>query len=152
MNKATLFLATFAVTLLAALASQATPIAKESFATSAGGNDYVPFTTIRNQNPTVGSMGFVGPWGNCCTFNLQAIPGGLTHQLTPGETFDGHLVGDTRKSSATRNLSRAIDYTPSDGTYYMSMLLNKNAPTTRGDLLAGLNRSQGAETNIFSID
>ncbi|QEG35965.1 PEP-CTERM sorting domain-containing protein [Bythopirellula goksoeyrii] len=152
MKTASIFLATFVCNTFLGLLSHAAPIASESFATSAGGNDYVSFTSILSQNPTVGASGFVGPWGNCCTGALVPVPGGLTHELTPGETFNGHLVGYTSNSSATRNLSREIDYTPSDGTYYMSMLLRKNAPTTRGDLLAGLGRSQGAETSIFGID
>jgi hypothetical protein len=156
MNKATLFLATFSVTLFAALASQATPIAKESFATSAGGDDYVPFTTIRNQNPTVGSMGFDGPWGISSTASMVPVFGGLTHPLTPGDTFEGQLVSFTSDGSvggfSARNLSRSIDYTPVDGTYYMSVLLGKNAPSTRVDLLAGLGRAQNAETGVFSVE
>ena len=132
--------------------SHATPIASDSFATTAGGNDYVTFVSILGQNPTVGAGGFLGPWGNCCTGALLTVPGGLTHALTPGETFDGQLIAFTSDSSATRNLSRAIDYAPVDGTYYMSVLFHKYAETTRGDLLAGLGRSQNPEASVFEID
>lgn len=154
--KATFHWATFVIAVLSAPASQAVPVATDSFATSAGGNDYVPFTSILGQSPTVGATGFVGAWGNCCTSSMVPVPGGLTHDLTPGETFDGHLIAYTIDGSVgggnARNLSRTIDYTPSDGTYYMSVLLRKYAATTRGDLLAGLGRSQNPETSIYGIE
>jgi len=136
--------------------SQAAPIASESFATSAGGNDYAPLSSILGQNPTVGSTGFTDAWGVCCTTTMVPITGGLTHELLPGETFDGQLVSNTTSGSgggwSARNLSRAIDYTPTDGTYYMSVLLKKNAATTRGDLLAGLGRSQNGDTGVLNVE
>ena len=63
---------------------------------------------------------------------MVPIPGGLTHPLTPGDTFDGQLISFTSDGSVgggnARNLSRAIDYTPVDGTYYMSVLLEQERP------------------------
>ena len=136
--------------------SHAAPIASDSFATSAGGNDYVPFKSIYGQNPTVGASGFVGAWGISSTGSMVVVPGGLTHPLTPGDTFDGQLdflharryCGGGQGSE----FKSRIDYTPVDGTYYMSLLLGKNAPSTRVDILAGLGRAQHAETDIFTID
>ena len=140
---------------LSAAVSQAALIASDSFAVSAGGNDYVPNTSILGQNPSVGVTGFVGPWGIPSTGALVPLPGGLTHPLTPGETFDGHLVGYTSDgtvgSGNARNLSRAIDYSPVDGTYYMSMLFQKDAATTTVDLLAGLGQSQSQATSVFDL-
>ncbi|TWU28468.1 PEP-CTERM sorting domain-containing protein [Bythopirellula polymerisocia] len=156
MKTTSIFLTTFVCNTLLGMLSHAAPIASDSFATTAGGNDYVAFTSIFNQNPTVGASGFVGAWGISSTGSMVVVPGGLTHPLTPGDTFDGQLVSFTQDGTVgggkARNLSREIDYTPVDGTYYMSLLLGKNAPSTRVDLLAGLGRAQHAETGIFSID
>lgn len=153
--KMSLSWATGLIVALFVAVSQAEPIASDSFAVSAGGNDYDPFTSIFGQGPTVGASGFIGAWGISFTRHPVPIPGGLTHPLTPGDTFDGQFVSFTSDDSVgggnARNLSREIDYTPVSGTYYMSLLLNKNAPSTRVDILAGLGRAQRAETGIFSI-
>ena len=61
--KVTFCWATGVIAALSVAVSQAAPIASDSFAVSAGGNDYVPFTAIFGQNPTVGAPGFIGAWG-----------------------------------------------------------------------------------------
>jgi hypothetical protein len=121
---------------LSAVTSRATLIAWDSFATTAGGDDY-DLGSLEYQNPTVGLGGFNGAW-NGGTAAIVAENGGLTHELTPGTPFEGLINPYTDDvGTANRRLSRAIDYTPSDGTYYMSVLLQKNH-ATNGDLAAGL--------------
>jgi hypothetical protein len=44
-----------------------------------------------------------------------------------------------------------MSYTPSSGTYYMSVLLQKNAFTSSRDLMAGLGAYNHPETSIFDI-
>ncbi len=138
--------------LLPTAASQAALIASESFDLSAG---YVPDTPLVGQIPTTGSTGFVGPWGTGPLDMFVPTAGGLTHPLTPGETADGQLIVSGTTGSAggygARSLSREIDYTPTDGTYYMSVLLRKDAVTDRADLLAGLGVSQSPTTNILNL-
>ncbi len=134
--------------------AEAVLIASDSFAVSAGGNDYVPFRGIQGQNPTVGSSGFDSGWNTAFTSAFQCFPGGMTHSLTPGTSLDGHLKSgsfDGHVAPRTRNLSRSMDYTPSDGTYYMSFLLHKYAATNRDHLFAGLSPLQYSEEHVLTV-
>lgn len=146
MNKATFILAMFIVTTLMGSRTQAALVAWDSFATMAGGNDY-NIGPLRDQNPSVGLGGFSGPW-NGGTNHPAASHGGLTHDLTPGAMLDGQIVPATFTSFANRRLSRAINYSPTDGTYYMSALFQKNEATTTRDILVGLSPLEGATTSF----
>ena len=127
--------------------SQAAIIASDSFATAEGGSDY-NVSGIYNQNPTVGLSGFTGAWGSGNTAALQAANGGLTHPRVTGTPLDGQLIAFTSDGTATRILSREIVYTPTDGTYYMSVLMQKNAVTNTRDLLAGLGTTEVVGTDF----
>ncbi len=141
MNKPFCVLATCSLVVMLCSESKAVLIASDSFATSEGGNDYVPYSRIWGQSPTVGAPGFVGAWDALYDNTNSFVPideRGLTHPLTPGDTLEGLVIGYTNDTGfANRRVSREIEYTPSDGTYYMSVLLQKNQATGI-DLLAGL--------------
>jgi hypothetical protein len=132
--KAILLMATCVVLALSVATSQAEIIAWDSFATSVGG--YYPVGPIQNKNPSVGSDGFSGAW-SAGTNAFCSQHGGLSHPLTPGTTHAGLLIAYTGDSWANRRLSRAIDYSPSDGTYYTSVLLQKKQPQNI-DFMVGL--------------
>ena len=146
--KVMIFWTACVISVLFAASSQAALIAWDSFATTAGGNDYV-VGPIQNQNPTAGLGGFTGAW-NRGTNHPAAAHGGLAHDLTPGTIRDGQIVSATFTSMANRRLSRKIDYTPTDGTYYMSALFQKNEATTKHDILAGLSPLEGVTTSFPS--
>ena len=123
-------------------------IASDSFATTAGGADY-NVDRIYDQNPTVGNTGFTGAWGTGgTTAALQAANGGLTHPNVVGSALDGQVIAFTSGGSAPRIVSRAINYAPTDGTYYMSALFQKTAATTTLDVLAGLGPAVGTNTDF----
>ena len=130
-------------------------IASDSFAISLGRGDYTPNTTLVGQSPTAGATNFVGAWGNPTTDLFWPTAGGLTHPLLPDAAADGQLIVSGTQGSAggfgARNASRAIDYTPTDGSYYMSVLLRKNAETTRAELLAGLGQSMPPSEGVFDV-
>jgi len=147
--KTTFYLATLVMFASSAVVSHAELIAWDSFATTAGGDDY-NLGPIGGQNPTVGCDEFNGAW-NSGTKHPAAAHGGLTHKLTPRTPLDGLLVPYTEDIGwANRRLSRAIEYTPSDGTYYMSVLLQKDH-ATNGDLAAGLAPLESTNWSFSSI-
>lgn len=129
--------------------SQATSLAFDSFATEEGGSDY-NVGSIQGQNPSVGLSGFTGAWGSSSgtTAAIYVRNGGLTHSMTPGAILPGEVLPFISAGSATRRLSRAINYTPTDGTYYLSALFQKTAATSTLDILAGLSPAESATMNI----
>ena len=129
--------------------AQAVLIATDSFATTAGGADYA-VGGIAGQNPTVGLSGFTGAWSTG-TAAIVLANGGFTHPLTPGTPLPGQVNAFSSAGTNPRNLSRAINYAPTDGTYYMSVELNKSAVTNTLDLFAGLGPSQSAATAFASV-
>lgn len=155
MKASTLVLAT-AIVCCCVASCRAVLIASDSFCTLAGVDCYVAGVPLFGQNPTIGAPGFSGPWGISSTASMVPVAGGLSHPLTPGPVFDGELISYPIDGSVgggnARNLSRAIDYVPTSGTYWSSVLLRKDFQSFRGDLLAGLGRSQIAETSVFSVD
>ena len=86
-------LATLAIVASSAVAAQAAPIAWDSFATTAGGNDY-ELGPIAGQNRSVGLDGFNGAW-NEGTNSFVAANGGLRHDLNPGTPQPGHIIAYT---------------------------------------------------------
>lgn len=139
---------------LAASAVHATLIAADSFSTTGGILISYSVGSIADEAPIQGCPGFSGGWSGG-TAAFVATNGGLTHPMTPGQTWDGRLIAYTSSGSAggggARNLGRQIAYAPTSGTYYMSVLLQKNAFTSSRDLLAGLSADMPAETPIFDI-
>lgn len=137
---------------LSPLASQATLLAWDSFAISEGGNDYYA-GPIQGQNPSVGCGGFCGAWGasSGSTDAFVPSPGGLTHDLVPGTSLQGLLMPYTEDVGfANRRLSRAICYTPTNGTYYASILLRKTHATD-GDLVAGLAPAESTNWDFSTL-
>lgn len=152
--KTTITLAMLAIFFSYPLAASGALIAWDSFAVNARGNDY-DLGSIANENPSVGLGGFSGPW-SIGTAAFEITYGGLNHPLTPGPTYEGQLVSFTSSGSVgggkARNLYRLIDYTPSTGTYYMSLLINKGSASEPRHMFAGLGAVQGAETGVFSVE
>jgi hypothetical protein len=147
--KTTIYLAIFVTVAAYAVPSQAELIAWDSFAMDAGGNDY-DIGSLQNQNPSVGLDGFRGAW-NGGTAAVVAVSGGLTHALSPGTPLEGRIAPFTSDIGfANRRLSRAIDYTPTDGTYFMSALLRKEH-ATNGDLVVGLAPLESANWSFSSL-
>lgn len=133
-------LATLVVMASYPVASHAVLIAWDSFATSTRGDGYYRPGPIQGQDPYVDSGGFNSPWGGLydTTGAFVATSGGLTHPLSPGTHAMGRIKpSENNYGFANRALSRAIDYSPVDGTYYMSVLLLKSAHGS-SDLIAGL--------------
>lgn len=134
--------------------SQAALIASDSFSTEGGFLiSYTP-GSIADEAPFEGCSGFFGGWSGG-TAAFVVANGGLTHPLTPGKTWNGRLIAYTSSGSAggggARNLGRLLTSPPGSGTYYMSVLLQKNAFTSSRDLLAGLSAENPAETGIFDV-
>ena len=142
--------------ILPTAACQAAPIASESFIHNISQGGYISELSILGQSPTVGSMGFVGPWVNPTTEAFVPRLFGLSHPLTPEATYDGdggdgRLIAYTDDEGwANRRLSREIDYTPTDGTYYMSVLLQTDQERDI-DFLAGLAPSETYYWSFGSI-
>lgn len=122
-----------------ATTAHAALIAYDSFSADATPNngDYNQGVTIKNQTITVGSSGFdptsnIGRWIGGNTTAIQSYNPGLTHPSMTGTALDGSLVAHTTNSTglAGRRQYRAIDYTPADGTYYLSFLMRKQAANT----------------------
>lgn len=129
------------VVVACAVTVRAELIAWDCFAINSGRveDGYDP-GSIQGQDPTTGVGGVSGAWDGLydTTSAFAATSGTLTHALTPLTPREGRLQPYWSDiGSANRRLSRAIDYTTVDGTYYMSVLLQKTAPTG-GDLLVGL--------------
>ncbi len=115
---------TVALSLLPNLASAA-PIASDSFAVTAGGNDY-DISRLYGQNPTVGSSGFSAAWTNSLTQStgdLAAEAGGLNASLLQGSALDGQAT--TAGTDTDRAVYRPFTTPPTASTsYYFSFLLN----------------------------
>jgi hypothetical protein len=152
--KAIYFWAAFMLAASLASSSGATPIASDSFSTEGG--FFISYTpgSIADEAPIEGCIGFMGGWSGG-TAAFVVTNGGLTHPLTPGKTWDGRLIAYTSSGSAggggARNLGRLLTSAPGSGTYYMSVLLQKNAFTSSRDLLAGLSAENPPETGIFDV-
>ena len=136
--------------------ARAALIASDSFATTAGGDDY-PLARLFGQSPTVGSTGFDGgvPWtnGNATTtvVNQTVMTTGLTHPRITGAALDGQVSSHSSEAlGQTRNVSREIDYTPTDGTFYMSILMHKFEATLVRDFVAGLTDNETHATDLAS--
>lgn len=127
---------------LLALPAHAALIASDSFAATQGGADY-NVGNLGGQSATVGTTGYTGSWNGGTAAN-QIVTTGLTHSLTPGTPLDGQIVAFTGTGSAERRLSRAINYAPTDGTYYLSSLFRKTTVTTTFDMVAGLGPLEGS--------
>ncbi len=148
----TLRLATLVILVSGAVTARAELIAWDSFATASGAGDY-NIASLQFQSPTTGLDGFSGRWDGSgdTTSALVATSGGLTHPLSPGTPLEGRLqpyFSDV--GTANRRLSRAIDYVPVDGNYYMSLLLQKTAVAS-GDLLAGLSPFEAVRWSYSDI-
>jgi hypothetical protein len=148
------FWATFVVATCTVARLQAALIASESFSTEGGFLiSYTP-GSIADEAPIEGCIGFMGGWSGG-TSAFVVTNGGLTHALTPGQTWDGRLIAHTSSGSVgpggARNLGRLLSSAPGSGTYYMSVLLQKNAFTSSRDLLAGLSADNPPETGIFDV-
>jgi hypothetical protein len=141
---AALFMAAYATT-----PAEAVLIATDSFATTAGGADYA-VGGLAGQNPTVGLSGFTGAW-NTGTAAFVLANGGFTHPLSIGIPLPGQINAFSSAGTNPRNLSRAINYVPTDGTYYASVLLNKSAANNTLDLFAGLGPLQSVSAGFTSV-
>lgn len=125
-----------------AMPAHAVLIASDSFATTQGGADY-NVGDLRGQTATVGTTGYTGAWNSGTAAN-QIVSTGLTHSLSPGTPLDGQIIAFTGTGTAERRLSRAINYTPATGTYYLSSLFRKTTASTTFDMLAGLGPLESA--------
>ena len=137
---------TVACVLMHSGSASAALIAFDSFATDAGGADY-DITAIANQTATVGTAGYTAGWsGGTAAHQLQG--GGLSHAGMTGSTLAGQVVSFTSQNTSPRRVSRAINYTPTSGTYYFSALFRKQTGVSADeDMMAGLGVSQGHAWN-----
>lgn len=140
--------------LIAGVTASAAPILSDSFANTAGGADDYTIGALQNQTATVGTTGYTGAWSGGTSFN-QNTSGGLTHISMTGTSLDGRVMSYTSQNFNARVLYRAIDYTPTTGTYYFSALFSKSTENS-ADMLVGLggastHQTSAANYNTFGI-
>jgi autotransporter-associated beta strand protein len=126
--------------------AQAALVASDSFAITAGGDDY-NVEELRSQTATVGTTGYVAAnWWLNNTAALYISSGSLTHPLIAGTALDGKVVAYSGTGSVSRHQIRQLDYTPATGTYFFSALFRKNS--TSQDLVAGVIGNTGLNVDF----
>jgi hypothetical protein len=98
----------------------------------------------------VGTTGYTGAWSSGTSLN-QNTSGGLTHSAMTGTALEGRVFGFTSSNANARVLDRAINYTPTTGTYYFSALFSKSTANS-ADMLVGLGDTSNHQTTAINFN